>query len=202
MATTASVSKSIKPTPRRAKKARFVSLDGRITVEDWAKLPETKPHYELIDGVLKQKPVKTFAQAHTAGRLAIEIHTQLENRGWQAFTAGTGFNVGQWNGFVPDVTLFSPETVLDPDALYQSSAFLVGEIAAPSIPKSLQNKKRRGYELAGVKFSLFIDPAQRIFEVYRLENEKYGAPETLQDAEIWRPAELPGLALEIAKLWM
>jgi len=60
----------------------------------------------------------------------------------------------------------------------------------------------KGYARAEVELYLLIDAKKKIFEVYRLQNDKYGAPEILKESEIWQPAELPGLSLELAKLWM
>lgn len=97
---------------------------------------------------------------------------------------------------------FMPETTPLGDDVYAQSAFLVAEVASPSTAKDDRNKKMKGYARAEVELYLLVDPAKKTVEVYRLEGQKYGAPETLTNDEIWQPAELPELQLELTKLWM
>lgn len=202
MATTLSIPKTTKPVPRRAKKAGFVSLDGRITVEDWAKLPETKPHYELIDGILKQKMPTRNQHAYAASRLMMLLALWGDPKGWVFLTEGGGVSPDGFNGFVPDVMGFTPQNPALPGEIYNNSPYLVAEVASPSTKKADRDTKMKGYAAAEIQIYLLVDTDTKTFEVYRLENEKYGPPETLKDSEVWQPAELPGLQLELAKLWM
>jgi Uma2 family endonuclease len=59
----------------------------------------------------------------------------------------------------------------------------------------------RAYESAGVLIYVIVDLKNRTLEVHRLQDGKYGKPEILQGDAIWQPDELPGLKLEVAKLW-
>lgn len=202
MATTLSVSKISARGAKKPKRAPFVSLDGRITVEDWAKLPETKPHYELIDGILRQKMPTRNEHSYAAFRLTMLLTLWGDANGWLFLTEGGGVTPDGFNGFVPDVMGFSPQNPALPKEIYNNSPYLVAEVASPSTQKNDRDTKMKGYAQAEIQIYLLIDTDTQTFEVYRLENEKYGAPETLKDDQIWQPAELPGLALELAKLWM
>lgn len=187
---------------KKPKQTQFVSLDGLIRVEDWAKLPETKPHYELIDGVLKQKMPTRQMHSRAAFRLALQLALWGDISGWTFQTEGTGLRADEANGFVPDVMGFMPETAPRAEDVYAQGAYLVAEVASPSTEKDDRNKKMRGYARAEVEIYILIDAKKKTFEVYRLENDKYGSPEILKDSDIWQPAELPGLRLELAQLWM
>ena len=206
MATTVRLSPQSKPRQisngARKNSAAFVSLDGRLTVETWAKLPETKPHYELINGVLKQKMPTRHRHAHAANRLVFFLMLWGMEKGWQFYSEGSGLKADNYNGFVPDVTGFAPGVVLDPDAVYENSAFLAVEVASPSTVKEDRNAKMKGYARAEVEMYILIDSKKKIFEVYRLEDKSYGAPEVLRDDATWQPDEFPGFTLELAKLWM
>ncbi len=202
MATTLPVSNSTPRAVKKPKQAQFVSLDGRIRVEDWAKLPETKPHYELIDGVLKQKMPTRNKHAYAASRLMMLLSFWGDGKGWIFLTEGGGVTADGFNGFVPDMMGFTPETPPLPDEIYANSPYVVAEVASPSTKKVDRETKMRGYARAEIQIYLLVDSDAKTFEVYRLENEKYGAPEILKENDIWQPAELPGLALELSKLWM
>lgn len=206
MATTLPISGATSSSaPRRRKKpekAQFVSLDGRIRVEDWAKLPETKPHYELIDGILKQKMPTRNKHAYAAFRLTMLLSLWGDEKGWVFLTEGGGVTPDGFNGFVPDVMGFSPDVPALPGEIYDNSPYLVAEVASPSTQKNDRDTKMKGYARAEIPIYLLIDTDAKVFEVYRLDGEKYGAPEILKENEVWQPAELPGLRLELQKLWM
>src|SRR5687767_14590921 len=95
--------------PARLKKSNgarrqreFVSLDGLLTVEQWAALPDTKPRYELIEGKLVQKMTTTNAHAFAAGNFLIECALWGRPRGWLFLPEGTGVKTDEYNGAVPD----------------------------------------------------------------------------------------------------
>ncbi len=48
---------------------------------------------------------------------------------------------------------------------------------------------------------LIIDPVARTVEVHTLRNGVYAAPQVVKDSDVWQPAELPGLTVELQKLW-
>jgi len=195
---------SLSPRPRTPLGARppFQSNDGRLTVRDWASLPETKPHYELIDGILKQKMATRSSHAYAAFRLAIQLALWGDARDWLALTEGTGIRADDFNGFVPDVMMFAPDTHPLPDAVYVEGAFLVAEVLSPSTAKDDREKKMEGYARAEVEIYLLLDTTKRTMKVYRLAGGVFGKPEILEENDVWTPSELPELRLELARLWM
>lgn len=194
----ASKSKSV----RRAAPRRFVSDDGLLSVKDWLALGDVKPRYELIDGKLVQK--MTTARKHTkaAGFFLVQCINWGTILGWQFFPEGTGIYISERIGYVPDVVGFEPGVELNPDAAMDGPPFLVVEVLSTGTKSKDRNQKKRNYAAVGISLYVIIDPDAQVFEAYRLEDQKYGAPEILKDSDIWQPAELPGLRLELTQLWM
>jgi Uma2 family endonuclease len=180
----------------------FVSLDGLLTVDDWAALPDTKPRYELIDGKLVQKMTTTRRHTKAAGKFLRICDEWSDESGWQFFPEGTGVTITRRSGYVPDVVGFKPNAILDPDASYSDAPFLVAEVLSPGTAEKDRTLKLRDYARAGVPMYLLIDPSAHTLEVYRLQDDTYGAPEVLRENDVWQPDELPGLRVELARLWM
>ena len=177
-----------------------VSDEGLLSVRDWLALPETRPRVELINGKLVQKPLKTVRQSHALGSFLFACIAQLERNGWQFFVGGTGVYVAQHTAYIPDAVAFVPGIELDPDERVGGAPFLVAEIRLASTENHLQ--KRRDYARIGVQIFVLIDAGQKTMEVFRLNGNRFGAPETLRERDVWKPVELPGLELQLEKLWM
>lgn len=200
MSTTKTPVKSASNKPKRRRP--FVSLDGRLTVEQWAALPDTKPRYELIDGILVQKMTTTTAHAWAAGQFLFQCMTWGQTQGWTFLPEGTGVKSDEYNGAVPDVVGFAPDYRLAPEATYHERPFLIAEVLSPGTAKIDRTRKKEQYARGGVALYIIIDTRHQTIEVHRLENDAYGAPDVLSGSDVWQPAELPGLRLELARLWM
>jgi Uma2 family endonuclease len=198
----ATISRSTVSKPKRVTPLRFVSEDGLLSVKDWLALGDVKPRYELIDGKLVQKMTTTRKHTKAAGFFLVQCINWGTALGWQFFPEGTGVYINERTGFVPDVVGFKPGVELNPDAAIDGPPYLIVEVLSIGTKSKDRNQKKRGYAQIGIEIYIIIDPDAQTFEVYRLENNTYGAPETLKDAEIWQPAELPGLRLELSQLWM
>ena len=179
----------------------FISDDGLLSVRDWLAMGETKPHYELINGKLVQKPMKTYRQTKAVGSF-LSGCLGAEEHGWQFFIGGTGVYVSERIGYVPDVVGFAPGVEVDPEAAIEGAPTLVVEVLSPGTATKDRTDKKRNYARIGVQIYVLIDPERRIMEVFRLNGNRYSAPETLRENDVWKPVELPGLELELSKLWM
>jgi Uma2 family endonuclease len=200
----ATITRSSQPrkTTRSSAPRPFVSEDGLLAVKDWLALGDVKPRYELIHGKLVQKMTTSRRHTKAAGKFLIQCDIWGASNGWQFFPEGTGVYVSERIGYVPDVVGFEPNTQLDPDSVIDGSPFLVVEVLSPSTAAKDRNEKKINYAKIGVSLYILIDPDTKTFEAYRLEDQKYGAPEALRDNDVWQPAELPGLRLELSQLWM
>ena len=189
-------------TRSHTEEVQFVPLEARLSAEQWAAMPETKPHYELIDGELKRKMPTKRMHARTAFRLAHELVLWGDPLGWDFHTEGMGLRADNYNGFVPDVIGFAPDTAPDGEVVYTPSAFLVAEILSPATAANDRDAKKKGYARAEVELYLLVDAKKKQLEIYRLNGDVYGEPEVLSGEAMWSPPELAGLQLELAKLWM
>jgi Uma2 family endonuclease len=183
----------------------FVSEDSLLSVREWDALPDTKPRYELIEGRLVQKMTTTNAHAWASGELLFALKQWGRDLGWRFLPEGTGVWLNERNGAVPDVVGFSPDRELRPEATHNAPPFLVAEVLSPSTALRDRTHKKARYAAAGVSLYLIIDTANRTVEIYRrasADAETYGEPEVLGADSVWAPAELPGLSLSVARLWL
>lgn len=203
---TLTAKKQIKKAPRRAAPhaKAFISLDAMLTVDDWLALPDTKPRYELIEGMLVQKMTTTSNHAWAAGEILHILKSWGQEKGWRFFPEGMGFKASPVNGFVPDVVGFSPQQKVLPSVTYMTTPFLVVEVLSPGTAKIDRTRKKQWYAVGGVEIFILVDTTNKTLEIYRLDeaSEKYGEPEVLGAKDTWQPEELPGLQIELKKLWM
>ena len=182
--------------------AQIILTESRLSAEVWASMPETKPHYELIEGELKRKMPTKQQHARAAFRLAMQLALWGDDHGWTFQTEGLGLRADNYNGFVPDVIGFAPGSAPDGEVVYTSSAFFVAEVLSPATAANDRDAKKRGYAHAEVELYLIVDPVAKTVEVYLLNGDSYGEPEILSSHAVWQPAEFAGLQLDLAKLWL
>lgn len=180
----------------------FVSDDGLLSVRDWLAMGETKPHYELINGKLVQKMTTKRKHTRAAGKFLVQCDVWAEGHGWEFFPEGTGVYVSDRIGYVPDVVGFAAGNEVDPEAAIEGAPTLVVEVLSPATATKDRTDKKRNYARIGVQIYILLDPEKKTMEVFRLNGNRYGAPETLRENEVWTPEELPELRLELRKLWM
>lgn len=181
---------------------KFVPRDALLTVEQWVAMPDTKPHYELVEGRLVQKMTANTGHAWVAGRLLIALSQWGDGRGWRFLPEGTGVKLGEFGGSVPDVVGFSPDQKLDAKANYNERLFLVVEVLSRRTAKRDRTRKKLGHAAIGVQLYLIVDTDARTVEVHTLQNGAYNEPQVLGETDVWQPQELPGLRLEVARLWL
>lgn len=185
-----------------APEGQITLVESRLSADVWASMPETTPHYELVAGELKRKMPTKQQHARAAFRLALQLALWGDAHGWEFQTEGLGLRTDDYNGFVPDVIGFAPDTVPDGEVVYTTSAFLVAEVLSPATAANDRDAKKRGYAKAEVELYLIVDPIGQTIEVYRLNGDSYGAPEVLSSHAVWQPAEFNGLQLDLSKLWL
>lgn len=193
---------SIKAPNGTGQEQEFVSLDGLLTVEQWAAMPELKPPYELIAGRLVQKMVTTNAHNWAAEEFLMACKLWSRQSGWKFFGEGPGVKVGPGDGYIPDVMGYAPDAVIDRIATCNIPPYLAVEVLSPGTARLDRKDKKQNYAHAGVYLYVLVDTEKHLIEVYRLHGDEYGKAEVLRDNVMWQPAELPGLQVELANLWL
>lgn len=183
-------------------KNAIISDDGLLSVSNWLAMGETKPHYELINGQLVQKMTTRRKHTQAAGMFLFQCIGWGQTSGWQFFPEGTGVYISERMGYIPDVVGFRPGAEVDPEAAMEGAPTLVVEVLSPATAAKDRTDKKRNYARIGVQIYILIDPDQKTLEVFRVNGTRYGTPEILRDNDIWKPAELVGLELQLEKLWM
>lgn len=188
--------------PIQRPRVQVVPEESLLTFEQWLAMPDTKPRYELIEGKLVQKMTTNNSHAWAVGGLLVACKNWGDERGWKFLPEGTAVRIKGRNGYVPDIIGFPPETVLDPTASYNERPFIVVEVLSRATAKSDRTRKKQNYAEMQIPLYIIIDPKRHTFEVHRLDKGTYGEPEVLRDKDVWQPSELPGLRLELARLWL
>lgn len=191
-----------KPLARRLRAPKNPILpDSRITVEQWATLPHVMPPYELIHGKLVQVPLQTNSHSWAVGGLSMACHKWCDETGWRFFSQGSGTRLDLFNGFIPDVMGFAPNVKLNGDATYNPPPFIAFEVISKGTAKADRVTKKHAYESAQVQIYVIADLKKRTLEIYSLREGKYGKPEILSESAVWQPEALPGLKIELSRLW-
>jgi Uma2 family endonuclease len=141
-----------------------------MTLEEFLRLPETKPYTELVDGFPEQKPVGKRRHSKAQWRLTrlLDRHpATADGAPWPEL----GFRfprTSRGNLRVPDVSyyLFGSDTSSDDDDYPQKAPDLAAEIRSQGqSPASLRGRLAFLRE-QGTRCTLLIDPEARTVEVH------------------------------------
>jgi Uma2 family endonuclease len=176
----------------------------RLTREDYRRLPEGPPYYELIDGELVEmtRPKRPHYQA--AGLL-------LELLGPHARRTHGGELALEPNLYLPGI-----EEVYHPDLAYvaklrrsmcktdgiEGVPDLLCEVLSRSTERKDRGVKLEDYRRAGVPHVWLVTPEQpvRIEEFVLAEDGRYRLNAVVEAPAEWEPAIFPGWRLPLAEL--
>lgn len=178
-----------------------VPRESLMTVKQWAKLPELKPPYELIGGRLIQKEVTTNAHCWAIGGFLMACKKWEDRSRWRFFSQGSGAKLSEHDAFIPDVMGFPPDAKLDAKGTYNAPPFIAVEVLSRGTKSLDRREKKATYARAGVAIYVIIDTEKQSMEVFGLRNGVYAPPQVLMRAEVWQPREMPGLVVELNRLW-
>ena len=173
----------------------------RVTRDDYRRLPEGPPYYELVDGelILMTKPMRRHYRLQL--RLGRHCDAYAEKHG------------GEW-ALEPNLYLPTTEDVYHPDLVFVRSENLrvcqddgiwgvpdvICEILSPSTERIDRIRKMREFAAAGVSHVWLISPVQPVaVEEYALSGGDYVRTCALEAPAVWRPAAFPGFELALAE---
>ena len=174
-----------------------------FTVEEWAAMThDAKPHPELVNGKLLKTMTTTGEHNWAVKKFLRQCDEWADNSDWKFFSEGPGIRISADTSYIPDIMAFAAGTTISgKSAYYEATPFLIVEVVSPESTRRDRNEKNLNYAAIGVQIYVIIDTDNRTVEVFRLEGAGYGTPEILNRNDVWRPAELPGLQVELSKLW-
>lgn len=178
-----------------------------ITVEHWAAI-EGPPHYELLDGSLKEKPAVAVWHDILLARLLHYLTSYVYGHSLgELVSSTTALRVSAFHGRKPDI-FFIPKAMfsLVGKNLVRCVPPLVVEIISPSNEREDRIQKKREYASLGISQYWIVDFPRRQIEVYELKEQpnvarEYVLVETVSGEAIFRPAFFPGLNIPLAQLW-
>ncbi|GBC83733.1 hypothetical protein HRbin11_00151 [bacterium HR11] len=172
-------------------------------IEDWLRLPEGPPYYELEEGRLIRMPSPTrrhqdivgvlfyvlrqFCQTHDLGTVVMEVDVALP----------TG------RGYIPDLAFVRREReaeLLTPDGKVRGVPDLVVEVVSPGTHGRDRYTKFRAYWTAGVPWYWLVDSETLVIQEFQYTPEGYLCRATVEAGEVFRPQALPGWEVDLAAL--
>jgi Uma2 family endonuclease len=180
------------------------STTGRVTREEYRRLEEGPPYYELIDGEL----VEMGRPKRKHNRLALRL-----GRLWDVYVerAGGGdlqyepdlYLPGIENVYHPDFAFVTPQRVgiVDEDGVF-GVPNVVCEILSPTTERLDRGVKLRDYRTTGVPHVWLIDPANPVtVEEYVLGSDgNYHLHAKVSSPTGWTPVAFPDWTIPLAEL--
>ena len=151
--------------------------DIKFTYAEYRTLPETGPHYQLIEGDLVMSPSPTFFHQHLAGRLHLDLATFVKvHRLGEVLFAPLDVILDDENVLQPDLVFIASwqKDIIAREGLRGAPALCV-EILSPSTAELDTGVKRLLYARYGVKEYWLVSPEEKTITVYRLQ-ENPSAP--------------------------
>jgi Uma2 family endonuclease len=154
-----------------------------FTYGDYAKWSEDE-RWELIDGVAYAMAAPTRMHQLVVLKLGSQIDRYLENKGCAVYPAPFDVRLPHSNDadnqidttVQPDLAVICDKNKLDDKGCRGAPDWVV-EVLSPSTALMDMDKKRRVYELHGVKEYWIIHPTDRWLMVYTLQSDgQYGLP--------------------------
>jgi len=167
-------------------------------------LLEVGPQFQLIDGAQVMPPCLSLNHQLVNGKLFMSISQHLEKN-----------SLGGLCLFYPIDVVLDEENIFQPDLIYISNERkielhydrimgapdLIIEILSPSTAYYDLKQKKDFYERFGVKEYLIIDPVAKDAEVHVLINEEFVLKQKQKQNGIIHLTTLPGLQIELQKLF-
>jgi excisionase family DNA binding protein len=175
------------------------------TYDDYLKLPEEPGYrFEVLEGMLIKEPSPNVMHQRVSRRL----QRILEDYFWQVDDHGEIFNAPL------DVT-FADTTVVQPDLFYVSgeqhdivqdirvdgAPTLVVEVLSPSSGRKDRMQKLRIYQKVQVPHYWLVDPENKTFECFALQNDIYALIASGMDDDVVEHPEFKGLSIALKELW-
>jgi Uma2 family endonuclease len=168
----------------------------------YAEIPADGQRWEFLDGEVFVTPAPSLAHQFTVLRLGLffDAHVAHFGPGVVAFVAPLDVILSDSEIVEPDVvvarrTQFSKRGI-------EGAPLLLVEVVSPTRPTLDREVKWRRYAAHGVEHYWIVDPVARTAESWRLRDGRYELTATAEGTAVLEPADLPGLQLDLARLWL
>jgi Uma2 family endonuclease len=177
--------------------------DIRFSYDEYRALPETGPHYQLVDGDLIMSPAPTFRHQIIAKRLVLFLgmHAQQHSLGELLF-APLDVIFSDEDVYHPDIVFISNarKSIIVPEGLRGTPELCV-EILSPSNMELDQKTKRLLYARFGLPELWIVDPFANTVQIFRLQEDPHHAAQTLSETDVLKSKTFPGLEVKLEKIF-
>lgn len=177
-----------------------------MTLEQFCKLPEGPPHFELIDGELIMAPAPNLYHQEITGNIYLLLRNwEKSNPAGKAFIAPLDVFLDE-DCFEPDAVFVSAEKlelIARTDGLH-GAPDLVVEVLSESTYRRDLTRKRRKYAAAGVREYWIADPEEKSLRQYLFAGSDSTCEEPTshyRDNAAFESPLFPGLRIELAEIF-
>lgn len=173
-----------------------------LTYEDFLAFPDDGVRREIIAGeaFVTPSPLVRHQDLGMFIGTALYNHVAAHGGGGRVFMAPLDVRLSAHDIVEPDVIFVADDRleIIKEKHLLGSPTLLVEVV---SDPRTDRVRKREQYARTAVPTYWIIDPDGDRVEVYRLSGKTYPKPEILEPGDTLTLDELPGLAIDVARLF-
>ncbi|MFZ8786239.1 Uma2 family endonuclease [Thermocrinis sp.] len=152
---------------------KVLSEERKYSAQDFERLPEGPPYYQLIEGALIMSPAPSYSHQRTVGKVFLKLSRLLEEKGQgEVLISSIDVYLDEKNVFQPDIVVLLKEgkAKVEEKGIFGPPDVVV-EILSPSTAYYDLIVKKEVYERAGVKEYWILDPNRKTFEIYKNTEE-------------------------------
>jgi Uma2 family endonuclease len=177
-----------------------------LTVAEWA-LRADAELYELMDGVLRTRPVPQNQHEYTVAKLGSILTGYLEERAidGMVFGSNTKYRVRARRGVMPDVSvvLGAKADQIDPAAAYNTiGPDLSCEVLSPEQDADYIEERLDDYLRLGASEVWIVNPGPRSVVGYARGEREFAEFARAEGEEAFSSRLLDGLTFSMGLLWM
>jgi Uma2 family endonuclease len=176
----------------------------KYTYADYLTWPKNE-RWEIIDGIPYMQAAPSWEHQRILAQIGRQFLNFFQGKLCEAYLSPFDVRLPEGNetdedteGVVqPDITVICDKSRLKGTG-YFGVPTLVVEILSPSTAAYDKKNKKKRYERAGVKEVWFVDPSNRILDVFKLlPDGKYGQPETYSAEDKIDVSTFPDLVIDL-----
>jgi len=178
-------------------------VEKRWTLEEWLKLPEGPPFYELEDGRLVEMPSPRIEHQRLVGQLYNILDRWVEEQDLGTVVMAVDVALPTGRGYIPDLTFIRRDRereLIGEDGKIHGAPDLVVEVISPGTKARDRYKKMEGYFKARVEWVWLIDSEDLTAEEFRRTEEGYLRTAAAGPNDVFEPKALPGLKINLSQL--
>ncbi len=164
---------------------------------------------ELINGTayVREPPAPSRSHQELVGELYLQVRLALEGKSCRAYIAPFDVRLphrGEADELIdtvvqPDVLIVCDLGKLDKRGM-RGAPDWIAEVLSPATAGHDQIVKLPIYERAGVPEVWFVHPIDRVLNIYRLEDGRYGRPKILELKGRTAISAIPGVSIDWGRL--